>query len=247
MKDLKGKTALITGAATGVGRATSLMLAKLGANIAINYSRSESDARSLKENLDRMGVKSLLCPADVSGDDQVRKMVRSVVDFFGGVHILVNNAGVTYYVDMNDLEGMTEEYWDRILAVNVKGNFFVTRACAPELRKNKGQVVNVASIAGFMGRGSCIAYAVSKAAIVSLTKAMARVLAPDVTVNAVAPGIINTRWVRGHEEHVETQSAGTPLKRIAEAEDVAETIAAFVTNAGFVTGQTLVVDGGFTL
>jgi 3-oxoacyl-[acyl-carrier protein] reductase len=247
MKDIKGKTALITGAATGIGRATSIMLAEFGVNIAINYAHSEADAKSLQDELTRIGVRSLLCQADVAKDDQVRKMVRTVKDQLGRIDFLVNNAGITHYVDMDDLEGMTEAYWDDIMGVNVKGNFFVTRSCAEEIKKNKGRVVNVSSIAGEMGRGSCIAYAVSKAAVSSLTRAFARVLAPQATVNAVAPGIVNTRWVSGHEKHIKTQSAGTPLQRIAEAEDVAEMIVAFITSADFVTGQILVIDGGFTL
>ncbi|MBN2552671.1 MAG: SDR family oxidoreductase [Spirochaetales bacterium] len=247
MKEIKGKTALITGAATGIGRATSIMLAELGVNIAVNFAHSDADARALESELSRIGVRSLLYRADVSRDDQVRKMVSTVKDQLGRIDFLVNNAGVTHYVDMDDLEGMSESYWDDIMGVNVKGNFFVTRACAAELRKNGGRVVNVSSIAGEMGRGSCIAYAVSKAAVSSLTRAFARVLAPEATVNAVAPGIVNTRWVAGREKHIQTQSAGTPLQRIAEAEDVARMIVALITSADFVTGQIVVVDGGFSL
>ena len=247
MKEIKGKTALITGAATGIGRATSIMLAELGVNIAINYAHSDADARTLETDLSRIGVRSLLYKADVSKDDQVRKMVSTVKDQLGRIDFLVNNAGVTHYVDMDDLEGMTEAYWDDIMAVNVKGNFFVTRACTPELKKNRGRVVSVSSIAGEMGRGSCIAYAVSKAAVSSLTRAFARVLAPEATANAVAPGIVNTRWVAGHEKHIRTQSAGTPLQRIAEAEDVAQMIVALITNADFITGQVVIIDGGFSL
>jgi 3-oxoacyl-[acyl-carrier protein] reductase len=245
--NVKGKTALVTGAGTGIGRATSVMLAEMGVDIAVNYAHSEAEAKTLQAELSRIGVRSVLCKADVSKDDQVRQMVRRVLDQLGRIDILVNNAGVTHYVDMGDLEGMSEQLWDDIMDVNVKGTFFVTRACAEEIRKNKGRVVNVSSIAGTMGRGSCIAYAVSKAAVTCLTKAFARVLAPEATVNAVAPGVVNTRWVAGRRQHIETQSAGTPLQRIAEAEDVADMIVAFITNADFVTGQILVIDGGFTL
>lgn len=246
--DVRGKTALVTGAATGIGKATSLMLAGKGANIVLNYyPGTEKEAEETLKEIEQLGVQGITYPADVSKDAEVRQMFDAAMQKFGRLDILVNNAGTTAYVDLDDLEGLKEEYWDRTLNVNVKGVFFVSRACAEELKRNKGCIVNTASIAGFNGRGSSIAYAVSKAGVISLTKSLALVLAPEVRVNAVAPGIVMTRWVAGREDHVKRLSDGTPLGRAATAEDIAEVIVSLVTNASLVTGHVVVVDGGFSI
>jgi len=247
MKDLSRKTALITGGGTGIGRATAFALAERGVNIAVNYSSSADSARETADEVRNLGVKAITVAADVSDDDAVHAMVSQIVQEFGAIDILVNNAGKTHFVALDDLEGMRGELWDDIFAVNVKGAFFVTRAAAPQLKRAKGCVVNVASIAGITGRGSSMAYAASKAALLSVTKSFALALAPDVRVNAVAPGIVLTRWVAGREEFVEQQSASAPLQKPAEPADVAEVICALIHSAGHVTGQTWVVDGGQTL
>ncbi|MFZ7101811.1 MAG: SDR family NAD(P)-dependent oxidoreductase [Peptococcaceae bacterium] len=243
--DVKGKVALITGSATGIGRATALELAKKGAGVVINYSKSLTEARSAVEEAKKLGADALLCQADVSRDSQVREMVKEVQDYFGRIDILVNNAGATDYVALNDLEGVKDEYWDRAFNTNVKSAFYTIRSCAEELKKNRGCIVNVTSIAGLTGQGSSIAYAASKAAAISLTKSMAVALAPEVRVNSVAPGIVLTRWVAGKDEHIQRLSAGTPLGRAAYPEDVAQAIVSLVTGGDFITGQTVVVDGGF--
>ena len=245
--DIVGKTALVTGGATGIGRSCALKFASLGAKVVVNYSRSEDQARETVQEIRDLGGEALALRADVSDDSQVRAMVSRVMEEMGRLDVLVNSAGRTHYVAMDDLEGVQESQWDDIFDTNVKGTFFVTRACAPEIRRNGGCVVIISSIAGFMGRGSSIPYAVSKAALTSLTKCLARVLAPEARVNAVAPGIVNTRWVEGQAEHVARQSAGTLLGRVAEPEDVAECVLGFVVHGDFVTGQTLIVDGGFYL
>ncbi|SDG63195.1 SDR family NAD(P)-dependent oxidoreductase [Desulfosporosinus hippei] len=241
---MKNKTALITGGGTGIGRAIALILAKAGVNIAINYSRSEEDAIKTCQEIEQIGVRSLYYKADVSKDEEVRAMVGKVVTEFGTLDILVNNAGITHFVEHSDLEGMKDEYWDDIFGVNVKGMFFCCRAAAAELKKSKGCIINITSIAGLTGLGSSIAYSASKAAATSVTKSLARVLAPEVRVNAVAPGIVQTRWVEGKDEHITRLAAGTPLGRVAEPEDIAEVVFALIAQAGFVTGQTIVVDGG---
>lgn len=241
---LQGKTALITGGGTGIGRAIALVLARQGVNIAINYSRSEEDARKTQEEVKEFQVECQIYQANVAKDSEVRAMVSQVIADFGRLDILVNNAGTTRFVDHADLEGLKDEYWDEIMGVNVKGLFNICRAAADELRKQKGCIVNIASIAGLTGLGSSIAYAASKAAAISVTKSLARVLAPEVRVNAIAPGIVQTRWVEGHDDHIERLAAGTPLKRIAGPEDVAEVAYSLIAHAGFVTGQTIVVDGG---
>lgn len=241
---LKGKAALITGAGTGIGRSIALRLAAAGAHIAINYSRSKKEALETQKTVKESGVRSLVYKADVADDGQVRAMVRETIKKLGRLDILVNNAGVTYFVDHADLEGLKEEYWDRIMGVNVKGMFFCCRAAAEELKKRKGCILNITSIAGLTGLGSSIAYAASKAAAISLTKSLARAMAPEVRVNSIAPGVVLTRWVEGQEDHVQRLADGSPMGRIATAEDVSEVAFALITQAGFVTGQSIVVDGG---
>jgi 3-oxoacyl-[acyl-carrier protein] reductase len=241
---LQGKIALITGGGTGIGRAIALILARSGVHIALNFSRSEKDAFKTCQEIENLGVRCLTYKADVSQDDEIRLMVSQVVADYGKLDILVNNAGITHYVEHADLEGMKEEYWDDIMGVNVKGMFFCCRAVAAELKKNRGCIVNIASIAGLTGLGSSIAYAASKAAGISVTKSLARALAPEIRVNAVAPGIVQTRWVEGKEDHIARLAAGTPLGRVAGPEDIAEVAFSLIAHAGFVTGQTIVVDGG---
>ena len=245
--DVKGKTVLITGGGTGIGRSCALKLASLGANIVVNYSRSKGEADEVVREIEAMGALALAAQADISKDEDVRRMVRDVLDKFGSLSALINNAGRTHFVDLADLEGISEFQWDEIFDTNVKGTFLVTRACAAALKKSGGCVVNLSSIAGFSGKGSSMPYAVSKAAITALTKSLARALAPDVRVNAVAPGIVNTRWVAGQDAHIKRMSDGTLLGRVAEPDDVAESILGFILHGDFVTGQTLIVDGGYYL
>ncbi len=241
---LNNKVALITGGGTGIGRAVALRLAQEKVNIAVNYSRSEKNASETKQEVEALGVKCEIYKASVSSDQEVRAMIEKVVNDFGSVDILVNNAGTTKFVPHADLEGMKDEYWDDVFSVNVKGLFFCCRAAADELRKTKGVIVNITSIAGLTGLGSSIAYSASKAAAISVTKSLARVLAPEVRVLSVAPGIVLTRWVEGQEDHIERLAGTTPLKRVAVPEDVAELVYGVIAHAGFVTGQTIVVDGG---
>ena len=241
---LKEKTALITGGATGMGRAIALRLAKEGVDVAINYSRSEKEALETKSEAEALGVKSIICKADVADDEQVRGMVSKTIDEFGRLDILVNSAGVTYYVDQDDLEGLKDEHWDHIMGVNVKGIFHCCRAAAIELKKRKGCIINITSVGGMTGMGSSIAYSASKAAAISVNKSLARVMAPEVRVNGIAPGIVMTRWVEGREEHVKRYADGTPLKRLGQPEDVSEVAYSLIANMNFVTGQNIVVDGG---
>ncbi len=251
--DLNGKTAIVTGSAVGVGRETAVQLAKCGANVVINYSRSEDEAQEALGLVEQLGVKALLVKADVSNDEEVRQMVSRTVDELGSVDVLVNNAATTHFVNFADLEGMKEEMWDRILAVNLKGPFFCSRAAAPAM-KNAGQgaIVNIASIAGVKAVGSSIAYAASKAGLINLTIALARVLAPEIRVNCVAPGFIDTRWLKQglgdfYEPAKQRTADQTPLGRVSTPEDVAQVVLSFIEGADFVTGQTTVVDGGSSI
>ena len=238
------KVALITGAGTGIGRAIALALAAQKIDIVVNYSRSEKDAQDTADAVQATGVSCLLQKADVADDVQVRRMIADSVSRFGRLDYLVNCAGITDFVELADLEGLKEEYWDRVMGVNVKGLFFVSRAASPHLKKTRGSIVNITSIAGITGKGSSIAYAASKAAAISVTKSLAGVLAPEVRVNSVAPGVVLTRWVAGKEEHVKWLGQETPLGRVCGPEDVAEVVVPLLLSAAMVTGQTLVVDGG---
>lgn len=242
---LQNQVALVTGSATGMGRATALALAAEGADIVVNYSASEDEARATVAAVEELGRKALLVKADVSQVDQVTEMMARVSDTFGRLDVLVNNAGFTRLTDFQDLDGLTEEVWDRTFDVNTKGTFFCSRAAARiMLGQERGCIVNVASIAGLRPMGSSIAYCAAKAAVVSLTGTLARALAPRIRVNAVAPGFIDTRWNDGRRHVYPQMEASTPLKRIGTAEDVAEVILYLVTSAGFVTGQVIAVDGG---
>lgn len=245
--DISGKTAVITGGGTGIGRAIALDLAERGANVAIVYSRSSEDAEQTAQDVRSKGGRSSIYQADVANNDQVGELVKRIEADFGKVDILVNNAGTTNYVALEDLDGMLEEYWDRAFSVNVKGMFFVSRAFADLLRSSKGCIVNITSIAGMNGMGSSMAYAASKAAGISVTKSLARVLAPDVRVNSIAPGIVLTRWVKGQEEHVQNIGNGTLLGRVAKPEDVSSMAVSLIEGGDFVTGQTIIVDGGKTI
>lgn len=239
---MQGKTAFITGGGTGIGRSIALVLARAGANIAINYSRSEQEALKTKTEVEKLGVKCLVYRANVAKDLEVRGMIEEVIKDFGRLDVLVNNAGMTHFVDHQNLEGIKDQYWDEIMNVNVKGLFLCCRAAAEHLRVHKGCIINISSIAGLTGLGSSIPYAASKAAAISVTKSLARVLAPEVRVNSIAPGVVNTRWVEGHDTG--KLAAATLLGRDAGPDDIAEVAYALIAHASFVTGQTIVVDGG---
>ena len=244
---MKKKVALVTGSATGVGRACAIRFAELGYSVCVNYSKSEADAQETAELVRASGVPVLLCQATVGDDAQVRAMVARVKQELGGLDVLVNNAGTTHFVNHTDLDALTDEVWDEIYQVNVKGAFYCTRAAMPLLQERKGNVVNITSVAGLTGQGSSIPYAASKAALNCVTQSLARAFGPDVRVNAVAPGPILTRWLAGREAQVEKYLEQAPLKRAADADDVADTVIYLATGTTLTTGQVLVVDGGRTM
>jgi len=243
--------ALITGAATGIGRAAAVALAEAGYDVAINYSRSEQAARETSALAQDKGAKTLLFKCDVSDDPSVRNMLAAVEQEFGRLDALVNNAGTTSTVRPGDFEAMTAEEWDRVFAVNVRGMFQVTRAAAPLLKTARGSVVNTASIVGLRPGPQPLPYAASKAAVVSLTKLLALNLAPDVRVNAVAPGWMEGDWMQRmlgdrYNDLMARRAKSTPLRRCATAEDVAEVIVSLITSNRFVNGEIIVIDGGFS-
>lgn len=242
---LKGKVVLVTGSATGIGRETAILFAREGADVVVNYSRSEQEAQETRAECEAAGVRALLVQANCARESEIKEMVHQVTRELGGVDILVNNAGMTRFVPLDHLDELTDEDWDSILQLNVKGAFYAARACAHSMHhRGGGLIVNVASIAGMTGAGSSMPYAVSKGALITLTKSLAKALAPDIRVNAVAPGIVTTRWVAGREDHVERYAKDTPLGRAATAEDVAKVIVSFATYGAFLTGEVTIVDGG---
>jgi 3-oxoacyl-[acyl-carrier protein] reductase len=242
--------ALVTGSASGIGRAAALRLARAGYDVAINYRRSEDDARRTMAELEALGGRHLALRADVSDDAAVAAMVAAAGAAYGRLDALVNNAGMTSSTWPDDLDGVDLAEWDRVFAVNVRGLFQVTRACADRLRAAQGSVVNVASIVGLRPGPQPLAYAASKAAVVSLTRTLSRVLAPEVRVNAVAPGWIAGEWMQrtlgaDYDRLMERRAAWTPMKRNVTVADVAETIFSLIASNPYVTGQTIVVDGGY--
>lgn len=244
---LDNQVALITGGGTGIGRSTALIFAREGADVAINFSRSKDAANETVKEIQNLGRKGLAVQADVSNDTAVRSMVDQVVTELGRLDILINNAGTTRFVPLVDLESLTDQDWDKILDVNVKGTFYCSRAAIPKMKVNGGgQIINTASIAGLIGQGSSIAYCASKAAIICMTKSLAVSQAPEIRVNSVSPGAVNTRWVEGQETFLAMNREATPLQRIATPDDIANTIFGLVSSK-MVTGQNLVVDGGKTL
>jgi NAD(P)-dependent dehydrogenase (short-subunit alcohol dehydrogenase family) len=247
--DMNGRVAIVTGGGTGIGRAVCLRLAKAGAkSIVVNYSRSDNEARATAAEIILLGPDAMAHKADISDEGEVAAMVGAVKDRYGRIDVLVNNAGTTRFVPHPDLDGLTNEVWDEILKVNLMGTFYCCRAAASELRKARGAIVNIASIAAHRGAGSSIAYAVSKACVLQLTRGLAIALAPDVRVNSVSPGLVSTRWLRQFDEGAadsqETSTAAaTPLDAIATPDHVAQAVMAFVEN-DMLTGQDVVVDGG---
>lgn len=246
------RVGLVTGSATGIGRSAAVALARAGYDVAINYSRSEAAARETARQAEAAGAGTFVCQCDVSDETAVRGMLAGIQHTYGRLDVLINNAGTTSDIPPTDLDGMSVEVWDRIFAVNVRGMFLVTRAAVPLLRKAPDPcIVNTASIAGLRPALQALPYSASKAAVVNLTKTLANALGPKIRVNAVAPGWIAGEWMEktlGAEygRLMERRARFTPMRRVATTDDVAETMLTLIQGNRFVTGEIVVVDGGYS-
>jgi 3-oxoacyl-[acyl-carrier protein] reductase len=224
-----------------------LCCARRGLAVAVNYSRSRQDAEATVAEIRKLGVPAALYACNVGDDQGVRKMMAQCRQDLGGLDVLINNAATTHFIDHANLEAVTDEVWDEILNVNLKGAFYCCRAAMPMLQERRGCIVNVTSVAGFQGAGSSIPYCASKAALNCMTKSLARAFGPKVRVNAVAPGPVDTRWLAGRQDRIEGYIKKMPLGRVALPEDVAEVLEFLAFSGSMVTGQVIVVDGGLTL
>jgi 3-oxoacyl-[acyl-carrier protein] reductase len=253
--NLAGKTAIVTGSASGIGESSALGLAGRGAKVLINYSKSEKEARGVADAVRAAGGEALLVQGDVSKDDDCRKLAAAALEAWGRIDILVNNAGTTKFAAHTDLDALSAEDWQMIYATNVIGPFQMMRACVASLKAHgDGAVVNVSSIAGVAGVGSSIAYAASKGALNTLTISLARAFAPEIRVNAVCPGYVATPWFSGrfgaeNADRIAAQQAeGNPLKRVANAQDIADTVLFLAgPESRNITGEMLLVDSGMHL
>ena len=246
------KKALVTGGATGIGRSAVLALAKAGYDVAINYASSAKAAKEVAALAQAMGAQTMLLACDVSDEVAVRAMLAQVEAQFGHLDALVNNAGTTAKWKVKDLESLDLAEWDRTFAVNVRGLFQVTRAAVPLLKKGSNpSIVNTASIVGLRPGPQPLPYAASKAAVVNMTKTLAWNLGPEIRVNAVAPGWMEGEWMERmlgdkYDDLMGKRAKLTPLKRCVTADDVAETMMSLIQGNRFVTGEIIVIDGGFT-
>lgn len=252
--ELEGAVAIVTGSSSGVGAASALALAQRGCHVVINYSRNEEGARATERSCREAGVETEVVGADVAEDADCRRLVEAAEKKWGRLDAVVNNAGTTKFCAHDNLEGLSKEDFLRIYSVNTVGAYQMCRAAAPIMKRGgQGSIVNVASVAGVMGVGSSIAYAASKGALVTMTLSLARVLGPEIRVNAVCPGFIQGEWLKqgmGAENYERTKAfldSSTPLRQTMTPEKVARSILYLVADAIGITGETLLVDGGMHL
>jgi 3-oxoacyl-[acyl-carrier protein] reductase len=247
------KVAIVTGSATGVGAATAVMLARIGYDLVVNYSRSADEARGTQAACADAGADTLLVRADVAVDAECRAMAAAAVARWGRIDVLVNNAGISVFGKDASWDALDAEAFQRIYGVNTVGTFQMVRACLPQLKAAQGAVVNVSSIAGVLGIGSSVPYIASKGAMNAVTLHLARSLAPEVRVNAVCPGLVTSRWfVQGvGQQAADDMKAAyertAPLGRPSTPEDVAEAIVWLADGAKTVTGELLMLDSGVHL
>jgi 3-oxoacyl-[acyl-carrier protein] reductase len=239
---------IVTGSSSGVGEATALALARLGSGVVVNFSRDPAPAEQVAQACMDAGGDAFAVRADVADDADCRRMAAAALERWGRIDGLVNNAGTTRFASMRDLSGLSADDFHRIYSVNLIGPYQMVRACEAALRAAHGAVVNVSSIAGSMGVGSSYAYACSKGALNALTLALARALGPEIRVNAVLPGFIETRWLKqglgpDYDRVRKAWCDNTPLRSTLQPDEVAASIVALL-QAKKVTGQLHTIDAG---
>jgi 3-oxoacyl-[acyl-carrier protein] reductase len=245
---LKGKTALVTGASRGIGKAIALELAKQGANVAVNFAGNAQKAEEVVSEIKAFGVEAIAIKADVANSDEVAAMVKATIETFGSLDILINNAGIT-----RDglIMRMKEEDWDAVINTNLKGVFNCAKAVTRQMMKQRfGRIVNISSVVGVLGNAGQANYVAAKAGVIGLTKTLARELANrNITVNAVAPGFIETDMTDELSTEIKQELLKQiPLTKLGKPEDIAMVVRFLVSDdANYMTGQTLHVDGGMVM
>jgi len=252
--NLNGAVCIVTGAATGTGAACAVQLARRNARIVVNYSRSEAQAKETAKACDAAGGEAILGRGDVASDADCRALAQAALDRWGRIDALINNAGITKFAAPGDLDALSAEDFQRIYAVNVVGPYQMVRACVPAMKKQgAGAIVNISSVSGVIGVGSSTAYVASKGALNVMTLALARALAPSIRVNAVCPGMIETRWhkdrfdAEGYAKFKADYERMVPLGKAASPDEVAEVAVWLVEGASLVTGECVFVDSGWHL
>jgi 3-oxoacyl-[acyl-carrier protein] reductase len=250
--ELNGAVCVVTGSSTGVGAACAVGLARKGCRVVVNYTRSEAEAHATLAQCEAAGAEAILVQADVAVDDDCRRIAHRALERWGRIDALINNAGITKFAAATDLEGLSTEDWQRVYAVNVIGAYQMIRACVPAMQAaGAGAVVNISSMAGLTGLGTSTAYVASKGAMNAMTLALARALAPVIRVNAVAPGLVDTRWHvdrfadrAAYDTFLDSYKASVPLAKLACADDVADVAIWLLAGASHITGEIIMVDGG---
>ncbi len=239
-RPLEDQVALVTGGGRRIGRAIALTLGRAGASVIVNYNRSKADALATAREIEQMGAQAVALRADISRPAQVQAMFRAIRKRFSRLDVLVNNAAVFFE---GTLEKLTEKDWDRILGINLKGTFFCAQAAARIMqRRRRGRIINISSLGGIQAWPGHMHYCASKAAVIMLTRCLAKTLAPHIQVNSVAPGTI--LFPGDRPERIEKERRSTLLQRPGRPEDIAETVLFLATQGEFITGQVFVVDGG---
>lgn len=242
---LQNRVAIVTGGGTGIGRGISEVLARSGAKVAVNYNRSRDEAEQTVASICSKGGSAMAVAADISRDSEARGMMQCVTDRFGRLDLLVNNAGWSTLIPYERLDELTDEIWDRTVNINLRGAFYCMRAAVPYLKKQPGSsIINILSDAAMTGQGSSIVYAASKGGLLTMTKSFARLLAPDIRVNAIAPGFVRTRFANWPPSIFDESEAITPLKRLPTPEDIGELALYLASDSTPITGQTILLDGG---
>jgi 3-oxoacyl-[acyl-carrier protein] reductase len=252
--NLQGAVCIVTGAGTGAGAACAIRLARKGCRVVVNYSRSRTEAMATQKECEAAGSEAIVVQADVSVDADCRALAQAAMDKWGRIDALINNAGITKFAAAADLDALNAEDFQRLYAVNVIGPYQMIRACVPAMKqRSAAAIVNISSISGVMGIGSSTAYVASKGALNAMTLALARALAPTIRVNAVCPGLIETRWHTQRytpEEYAKFKAnyeKTVPLAKAATPEDVAEVAVWLLEGGALVTGETIMVDAGLHL